>query len=56
MVKLVLVGVGQNSRPVTIEPGDSSSSDVERLRQSIFKCFDDVLKVDASSNTFANKK
>ena len=50
MAKQVLVRVGENSRPVTIEPGDLSSSDVERLKQSIYKCFDDVLKVDASES------
>ena len=50
MAKQVLVRVGENSRPVTIEPGDLLSSDVERLKQSIYKCFDDVLKVDASES------
>ena len=50
VAKQVLVRVGENSRPVTIEPGDLSSSDVERLKQSIYKCFDDVLKVDASES------
>ena len=33
---------------MTIKPGDPSSTDVDRLRQSISECFKDVLKVDAS--------
>ena len=39
--------VCQNSQPVTIEPGDPSSTDVDRLRQLISECFKDVLKVNA---------
>lgn len=48
MAKQVLVRVGENSQPVTIELGDLS--DVERLKQSIYKCFNDVLKVHASES------
>ena len=48
MAKQVLVRVGENSRPVTIKPGDLS--DVERLKQWIYKCFNDVLKVHASES------
>ena len=47
--KKVLVRFGRNTRPVTIETGDSSTTDVEKLKQSISECFQDVLKVDASN-------
>ena len=48
--KRVLVRVGQNNRPVTLDPGDSST-DVERLMKSVYLCFKDVLKADASDSS-----
>ena len=47
--KKVLVRFGRNTRPVTIEAGDSSTTDVEKLKQSISECFQDVLKIDANN-------